>query len=89
MDELIVLVTKKETLKNLWVNFELGVDIGRNKKPKILIFGGISLQDMECPMKVIHAIKCSLPFFNQFLLKNRKWGKIRNGKSGGDSRFQY
>jgi len=56
MDEMIVLITKKETFKSHWVNFEIGAAIGRGKKPKVLVFGGISLNDMEYPMKGIHVI---------------------------------
>jgi len=56
MDEMIVLITRKETFKNLWINFEIGAAIGRKKKPKVLVFGGISLSDMEYPMKGIHVI---------------------------------
>src|SRR5258705_2748199 len=56
MDEMIVIISRKETFKNLWVNFEIGAAIGRGKKPKVLVFGGISLNDMEYPMKGIHVI---------------------------------
>jgi len=56
MDEMIVIITRKETFRNLWINFEIGAAIGRGKKPKVLVFGGINLNDMEYPMKGIHVI---------------------------------
>lgn len=55
-DELIVLITRKEAFDNLWINFEIGAAIGREKKPKILICGGIDLSEMKYPMKGIHCI---------------------------------
>ncbi|OFY86605.1 MAG: hypothetical protein A3F72_09025 [Bacteroidetes bacterium RIFCSPLOWO2_12_FULL_35_15] len=55
-DELIVLITRKEAFCNLWINFEVGSAIGRKKKPKILIWGGIDLAEMKYPIKGIHCI---------------------------------
>jgi len=55
-DELIVLITRKEAFNNLWINFEIGAAIGREKKPKILICGGIDLAEMKYPIKGIHCI---------------------------------
>ena len=40
-DELIALITSKETFSNPWINFEIGVFAGRSKNPKIFVFGGI------------------------------------------------
>lgn len=55
-DEMIVLITRKEAFENLWLNFEIGAAIGRDKKPKIFVWGGISMSDMKFPMKGIHCI---------------------------------
>ncbi len=55
-DEIIILITRKEALENLWINFEIGAAIGRNKKPKILIWGGINMSEMNYPIKGIHCI---------------------------------
>jgi|GEM_PF-5937740 len=55
-DELIVLITRTEAFSNLWINFEIGAAIGRGKKPRILISGGIDLADMKYPIKGIHCI---------------------------------
>lgn len=55
-DELIVLITRKEAFSNLWVNFEVGSAIGRKKKPKILIYGGVDLAELKYPLKGIHCI---------------------------------
>jgi hypothetical protein len=55
-DEFITLITRKEAFKNLWINFEIGAAIGREKKPKILIWGGIDLSEMLYPIKGIHCI---------------------------------
>ena len=55
-DELIVLITRKEAFENLWINFEIGAAIGREKKPKILICGGIDFSEMKYPIKGIHCI---------------------------------
>ena len=55
-DELIVLITRKQAFTNLWINFEIGYAIGKGKKPKILIWGGIDFAEMEYPIRGIHCI---------------------------------
>jgi TIR domain len=55
-DELIVLITREDAFKNLWINFEVGAAIGRKKKPKIFICGEINLDEMKYPIKGIHCI---------------------------------
>lgn len=55
-DELIVLITNESSFENLWINFEIGVAIGRNLKPRIFIFGNVPLHRMRAPIKEIHCI---------------------------------
>jgi|JI7StandDraft_1071085.scaffolds.fasta_scaffold66824_1 hypothetical protein len=55
-EELIVLITNERAFENLWINFEIGAAVGRNLKPKIFIFGGVSLNRMRAPIKEIHCI---------------------------------
>ncbi|MBV9104978.1 MAG: hypothetical protein JO313_03040 [Verrucomicrobia bacterium] len=40
-DELIVLITSRETFARPWVNFQIGVFVGRKRHPKIFVFGAI------------------------------------------------
>jgi hypothetical protein len=40
-DELIVLITSRETFSRAWINFEIGVLVGRKRMPKIFVFGAI------------------------------------------------
>ncbi len=40
-DELIVLITSRETFLRPWINFEIGVLVGQNRTPKIFVFGAI------------------------------------------------
>jgi hypothetical protein len=40
-DELIALITSRETFSWPWMNFEIGVFVGRKRNPKIFVFGGI------------------------------------------------
>jgi hypothetical protein len=40
-DELIALITSRETFSRLWINFEIGAFVGRNRNPKIFVFGAI------------------------------------------------
>lgn len=67
-DEIIVLITRKEAFDNLWINFEIGAAIGRGKKPKIFVWGGVGFSDMKFPMKGFHVIgtgdtnRCELAF---------------------------
>ncbi len=56
MDKMLVLITRKESFANLWINFEVGVSIGKDIKPQILVFGGIPLSEMKPPINQIHVI---------------------------------
>jgi hypothetical protein len=50
-DELIVLITSRETFSRAWINFEIGVLVGRNRTPKIFVFGAIlPWKDIPRPM---------------------------------------
>jgi hypothetical protein len=40
-DELIILITSRETFLRPWINFEIGVLVGQNRTPKIFVFGAI------------------------------------------------
>jgi hypothetical protein len=40
-DELIALITSRETFARPWINFEIGVFVGRKRTPKIFVFGAI------------------------------------------------
>jgi hypothetical protein len=40
-DELIVLITSRETFSRPWINFEIGVLAGQNRTPRIFVFGAI------------------------------------------------
>ena len=40
-DELIVLITSRETFSRAWINFEIGVMVGLSRTPKIFVFGAI------------------------------------------------
>jgi hypothetical protein len=77
MDEVLILITRKDAFKNLWINFEIGAAIGRKLKPKIFVFGGVSLSDMEYPMKGIHVI--STGDTNRWVLEFKRLGyEIKN-----------
>lgn len=56
MDKMLVLITRKESFANLWINFEVGFSIGKGIKPQILVFGGIPLSEMKPPINQIHVI---------------------------------
>lgn len=50
-DELIVLITSRETFSRPWINFEIGVLVGGNRRPKIFVFGAIlPWKDIPRPM---------------------------------------
>jgi hypothetical protein len=50
-DELIVLITSRETFSRPWINFEIGVLVGQNRTPKIFVFGAIlPWKDIPRPM---------------------------------------
>ena len=50
-DQLIVLITSRETFSRAWINFEIGVMIGLNRIPKIFVFGAIlPWKDIPRPM---------------------------------------
>ena len=50
-DQLIVLITSRETFSRAWINFEIGVQVGLNRTPKIFVFGAIlPWKDIPRPM---------------------------------------
>jgi hypothetical protein len=40
-DELVALITSRETFSRPWINFDIGVFVGRKRNPKIFVFGAI------------------------------------------------
>jgi hypothetical protein len=49
-DHLVTIITRPEAFRNLWINFEIGAAFGSNKFPKILVFGGVSWEDLPHPI---------------------------------------
>src|SRR5438552_8760976 len=49
-DHLVTVVTRPDTFRNLWINFEIGAAFGSGKYPKILVFGGVPLYAIPSPI---------------------------------------
>ena len=49
-DHLITIVTRPETFRNLWINFEVGAAFGSGKYPKVIVFGGVPWDAIPYPI---------------------------------------
>jgi hypothetical protein len=65
-DELIALITSRDTFSRPWINFEIGVFIGRIRNPKIFVFGAI-LPWKEIPRPIADLRLTDLGNTNQWM----------------------
>jgi hypothetical protein len=55
--ETFVLITHERHFTNLWINFEVGMALGRKDgSPKIFVFGGIPWDKLAYPLRGLHLI---------------------------------
>jgi hypothetical protein len=49
-NDLLVMITRPEAFSNPWINFEIGAGFGSGKKPRILVYGGVSWDRIPHPI---------------------------------------
>jgi hypothetical protein len=56
-DEVFVLIVNADDFSKLWINFEIGVVLGKeNRFPSILVFGRMSWEKLDYPLRGLHLI---------------------------------